>query len=361
MNNKILEAVFILIAIALSLYLLYEIKQVITYIVISTIFALIGRPIVKLLNTIHYKKIKMPNTVSVIITLFVFLSVVTAITLATLPLIVEQSDSLSKIHLSDLENNYIIIKNHIDKWLSQFGIYNFNPLKEKNFKELIDFSFVPDLINILIETMSGISMGLLSITFITFFLLKDKDIIQQKIISLAPERREKKITRLIFHIKNSLSDYLVGLSSQVLILFILYTLMLYISGISNFIIIALLGALFNLVPYIGPLIGYILMISLSITGNITTDFNSIISPMISTITIGYILIQLLDNFITQPYIFSKTANAHPLEIFLIILIAANLGGVIGMIIAVPSYTIIRIIFNEFNTEFQAIKLLTKKL
>ncbi len=162
-------------------------------------------------------------------------------------------------------------------------------------------------------------------------------------------------------VKGSLSRYLFGLMIQITILFILYTIVLFIAGIKNFVIIAMLGALLNLIPYVGPLIGFILMNLLSITGNITADFNTVIFPMITKISIGYVIIQLIDNFVNQPVIFSKTANAHPLEIFLVILIAGNLAGIIGMIVAVPTYTILRIILKEFFSEFKVVKSLTRNM
>ena len=71
--------------------------------------------------------------------------------------------------------------------------------------------------------------------------------------------------------------------------------------------------------------------------------------------------QMLDNFLLQPIIFSNSVNAHPLEIFLVILIAGTVAGISGMIFAIPFYTFIRIIAKEFLSQFEIVKSLTKNI
>jgi len=361
MKNKILEAVFVLAAISLVLYFLFEIRQILIYIIISAIVALIGQPIVKLINKIKVGKFRIPNIISVILTIFIFLGIILMLGLALIPLVNEQAHSLSLLNIEEIEVNLSLGMTHLNEWLGSFGINNIDLLGNNNIKDVIDFSFIPNFLNSLVGTMGGLSIGLLTVSFISFFFLKDKDLLQRVMTSLVPDSKTNNFTNLMTSIKGSLSRYLFGLMIQVTILFLLYTLILFIAGIKNFVIIAMLGALLNLIPYVGPLIGFVLMNLLSITGNITEDFNSVIFPMITKISIGYVIIQLIDNFVNQPIIFSKSANAHPLEIFLVILIAGNLAGIFGMIVAVPAYTIIRIILKEFFSEFKVVKSLTRNL
>jgi|LGOV01.1.fsa_nt_gb predicted PurR-regulated permease PerM len=361
MKNKILEAVFVLAGIALVLYFFFEIRQILVYLIISTIVALVGQPIVSLLNKIKIGKYRIPNVLSVVITIFLFLGVILSLGLALVPLINEQASSLSLLKIEEIEANVTEGMAHLNDWLGSFGIENVNLLENNKIKDIIDFSFIPNFLNSLVGAMGGLSIGLLTISFITFFFLKDKDLLQKTLVSFIPDSKTNNVTNLMSSVKGSLSRYLFGLMIQITILFILYTIVLFIAGIKNFVIIAMLGALLNLIPYVGPLIGFILMNLLSITGNITADFNTVIFPMITKISIGYVIIQLIDNFVNQPVIFSKTANAHPLEIFLVILIAGNLAGIIGMIVAVPTYTILRIILKEFFSEFKVVKSLTRNM
>ncbi|MEN8137414.1 MAG: AI-2E family transporter [Bacteroidota bacterium] len=361
MKNKILEAVFVITAIVLVLYFLYEIRQILIYLIISGIIAIVGRPVADFISKVKIGKYQIPVVLSAVITIITFLSIILLLGAALVPLINEQAHSLSLLNLEEVEKNISVGREYISNWLTSLGIDNMEVFGNKQIEDIIDFSFIPNFLNSIVETMGGLSVGLLIISFITFFLLKDKELMKKSVLALVPDSKTGQASKLMSTVKLSLSRYLFGLIIQVSIMFTLYTLMLYIAGINNFLIIAVLGALLNLIPYVGPLIAFVLMILLSITGNITEEFNEVILPMITKITIGYVIIQLIDNFVNQPVIFSKTAHAHPLEIFLVILIAGDLGGIIGMIVAVPSYTLLRIILKEFFSEFKIVKSLTKNL
>ena len=125
--------------------------------------------------------------------------------------------------------------------------------------------------------------------------------------------------------------------------------------------IAFLCALFNIIPYIGPIIGGVTMIILTMTSFIDADFSTVILPKALYVFIGLTIGQLIDNFFSQPFIFSKSVKSHPLEIFLIIIIAGLLFGVVGMVVAVPGYTAIKVILKEFLAENSFVKKLTKNL
>ena len=129
----------------------------------------------------------------------------------------------------------------------------------------------------------------------------------------------------------------------------------------NAIVIAFLCALLNLIPYIGPLIGAFLMLTLTMTSNLGESFSLIILPKAFWVFIVFLIGQLVDNFGSQPVIFSKSVKSHPLEIFLIILTTGILFGVIGLILAVPVYTAIKVILKEFLSENKIVKKLTKGL
>jgi predicted PurR-regulated permease PerM len=144
-------------------------------------------------------------------------------------------------------------------------------------------------------------------------------------------------------------------------LFVIYSIVLFVFGIENAVVIAFLCALLNLIPYVGPIIGGLLMAVLTMTSNVGADFSSVILPKTGYVMIGFIIGQLVDNFFSQPFIFSNSVKSHPLEIFLIIIIGGLLFGVTGMIIAVPGYTAIKVILKEFFADNKIVKSLTKNL
>ena len=97
------------------------------------------------------------------------------------------------------------------------------------------------------------------------------------------------------------------------------------------------------------------------SSNLGESFSDVILPKTSYVMIGFAIAQVVDNFFSQPIIFSKSVKSHPLEIFLIIIIAGILFGIVGMIIAVPTYTAIKVILKEFLSEYKVVKKLTRGL
>ena len=148
---------------------------------------------------------------------------------------------------------------------------------------------------------------------------------------------------------------------QISILFIIYSLVLGIFGIKNALIIAFLCALLNLIPYVGPLISAVLMLVLTMTANLEADFSSVILPKSFYVMIGFTIGQLIDNFFSQPYIFSTSVKSHPLEIFIVIMMAGILFGTIGLIVAIPCYTALKVIFKAFYADNRIVQSLTKDL
>jgi predicted PurR-regulated permease PerM len=132
-------------------------------------------------------------------------------------------------------------------------------------------------------------------------------------------------------------------------------------GTSHVLIIALFAALINVIPYIGPLIGFVFGITVGVVTHLDLNFYSELLPMLGYMTIVFGVVQLLDNFVVQPMIFSNSVKAHPLEIFLVILAAGMVAGIFGMVVAIPTYTIIRVVAKEFFSQHRFVKKLTENI
>ena len=181
---------------------------------------------------------------------------------------------------------------------------------------------------------------------------------KKQFYAVIPDKYESRLINALIKIRVLLSRYFLGLLLQISVLFVFYVLILLIFGIDNLLIIAFLCALLNIIPYLGPLIGLIVMVSLTMIGMIGMDFHSEVLPTALYVLISYLGVQLWDNFVNQPLIFSKSVKSHPLEIFLVILIFGTLFGIIGMIVAVPIQTAIKVIIKEFFNEFKLTKILS---
>ncbi len=204
-------------------------------------------------------------------------------------------------------------------------------------------------------------MGMATVLFISFFFLKDKELFISGIRSLIPNSHETETLNSFKKIYELLSRYFSGLLLQLFIVFILYYVVLLIFGISNAFIIAFFCGILNVIPYIGPLIGSIVAATLTMISNLGSDFQTEILPKTIYVLIGFMIVQLIDNNLNQPLIFSKSTKSHPLEIFLVILISGFISGIIGMIVAVPVYTMLKVIAKEFFPKNPVIKAITRDL
>ncbi|PKA96821.1 putative PurR-regulated permease PerM [Flavobacteriaceae bacterium MAR_2009_75] len=360
-SQGILRAVGIILGIALLLYFLYQIQSVIAYLAIAAVIALIGRPIVLFLR----RKLKLPNTLAVILTMLFMVAIFAGVIALFVPLISEQGKNLSLLDIDRLKDNLNTLYQEVMDFFGATPEVVDEIIQEsdfeKNIVDRLDIGFIPNILNSFLNVLSTASIGLFSVLFISFFFLKDSKLFQRGILAFVPKTKENGTVNSIDKINNLLSRYFVGLLLQIFILFVIYTITLLIVGIENAIVIAFLCALFNIIPYVGPIIGGAIMIVLTMTSNLGMDFSSVILPKTGYVLIGLLVGQLVDNFFSQPFIFSNSVKSHPLEIFLIIIIAGLLFGVVGMIVAVPGYTAIKVILKEFLAENKIVKSLTKSL
>tara|TARA_B100000579_G_scaffold415678_1_gene410510 strand:+ start:95 stop:1102 length:1008 start_codon:yes stop_codon:yes gene_type:complete len=334
-----------------------KIKIIIGYLVIASIITLISRPIVKFLC----EKLKFKITVASVVAILLLIIIITGIISLLIPLVLEQGKNLSLLNVNAFQNKINTLYSEFSTYLQSYNII----ISESTFdikgltKNTVEA--IPALLNSIGSILGSITIGILSVLFITFFLLKDGEYFEKIFILLFPSRLKKRIEKSLIDVKSLLSRYFLGLLLQISILFTLYTSILLIFGVKDAVVIAFLCAILNLIPYIGPLIGIVLMSFLTMTSYLGEDFSSIVIPKTIYVIIGYIIAQLVDNFISQPYIFSNSVKSHPLEIFLVILTGGILFGITGLILAIPLYTVIKVFLKVFFSDNKLIKKLTKNL
>ena len=357
-SNGILRALITIIGVSILLVFLYKIQSVIIYIAISAVISLTGRPIIRFFKN----RLKFNNLLAVIITMVLLLCLITGLIGLFIPLIVEQGHNLSLLDIDQLRGN---IQDIYTEFMSYYNIgplsSDEDPLSKSTILSKINLALIPEFLNYVVSSLGSFSMALFSVLFISFFFLKDNKLFENGLLILIPENKERRLKNSIEKIKNLLSRYFVGLVLQITVLFIIYTIGLLIVGVKNAVVIAFLCALINLIPYLGPLIGAGIMVLLTMTSNLGSSFSDIILPktfyVLLVVTVG----QLVDNFFSQPLIFSKSVKSHPLEIFLVIIISGLLFGIAGMIIAIPAYTVLKVILKEFLSDNKVVQKLTKNL
>lgn len=362
MNEKelsfgILRAIAILLGVALLLYFLYEIQSVLIYIAIAGVISLVGRPVVIFLR----ERLKMPNQVAVIAVLLLVLSFFIGLIVIFIPIVVEQSKNLAQIDMDAFTHDLNELNAQINAYFGVDKIDLIDGIRQTEFLKNFDITTIPNYLNQFFTILGAGIIALFSVIFISFFLLKDSKLMLNSILVFSNRGHEDKFKRVFNKIKILLSRYFVGLTLQLAVLFVLYSILLSIYEIDNPIAIAFICAFLNIVPYLGPIIAGILISLFVISSNLGADFQTVILPILLYVMGGYIICQLIDNFINQPLIFGASVRSHPLEIFLVILIAGLLSGILGMVVAVPFYTALKVIAKESLSEYKIVKRLTRDM
>ena len=356
-SQGIINAILKLGLISLAIFLLMELKVLLIYLVVAAIISLIGRPIVLFLKN----KLKFNNLLAASFSLLVLVGVLFGIISLFIPLVIQQGENLSLLSVDELEYKLEKLMNEISLFfnLDPTNIAQYSSLK--NIINADNLGAIPEFLNHLLSILGSFTIGLFSVTFISFFLLKDSHILENTILVFVNDKSEGRLKKSFEKIKNLLSRYFLGLLLQISILLFMYSIILLIFGIKNAIVIAFLCALLNLIPYIGPLIGAVLMMFLTMTSNVEADFSAVILPKTVYVMIGFFIGQLIDNFFSQPFIFSNSVKSHPLEIFIVIISGGTLMGTTGMIVAIPLYTALKVIFKTFMSENKIVRSLTQDL
>ncbi len=346
-SQDLVKSIIILSIIALIILLLFKIRLGLLYIFISIILTLIITPFNKLLKN----KLKMRNSLSSLLSLTMLISFLSLLIVLFVPVLTKQGKNLSLLNTLEFREKIQSTITGLKDYFETQNISVLDFISDLNIISEIDFSFVTKLFNSIISQIGSFSIGVLSVMFITFFLLKDGNIIFNKIIKLFPKKHVNKLSKSFIKIEDLLTRYFIGVSLQILILFSFYLALLLIIGIENAFAIAFICAILNIIPYLGPLISIILMIILSVTSSLDIFLiNDFITNSFWLFT-GFVFIQLIDNFLLQPYIFSSSVKSHPLEVFIVIIFAGLLFGIFGLIIAIPVYTTLKVIYQSFfNTK-----------
>jgi predicted PurR-regulated permease PerM len=303
----------------------------------------------------------MPRVLAVLISFAALLSLILLFISLFIPLIAEQVDVISAINFDALIGRLSEPVINFEKFLIESKVVQQEPgffmqnLLEGS-RELIANIKVNALLNSILSFTGNVSIGILAVSFITFFLLYEKGLLRKQIINLIPNGYFEVSIAALSKIENLLSKYLLGLLFQMMAVFSMASIGLGIVGVNYALVIAVFAAVANLIPYAGPILGATFGVLVSISTNPvgfgTPEFYFLIIKILAV----FGLVQVTDNIILQPLIFSRSVKVHPLEIFVIIFAGATLAGIPGMIAAIPVYTIIRVSVLEFVEGYKAYRI-----
>ena len=408
-NNKYLLAIIPIVIIG---SILYYVSDIVTYVLLAWAISMIGAPIVVFLRKF------MGKNAAALLTLSLFIGIFGLIIYIFIPPLTQQLENLNKVDresvvdalakplqdwenwlvskkflISETDTSALQINNNpketplvvqVDSSIMGHGvspvIQIYLPEEHSEQKPASNTNYVYFLDNIknaiatylnpaniqkalvsAFNALGDIILGLFSIFFISFFFLKEQGLFDKILVGMVPEKYESHTRQAVNETSVLLIRYFVGVMLQIIIIAVYLSIALHLIGVKNALLIAFIAAILNVIPYIGPIIGATVGVIITLTSHYELSFYDELMPLVFKVIAVFISMQLIDNIILQPNIFSKSVKAHPLEIFIVVLIGAKIGGIAGMIFAIPFYTAFRVVGKVFLSEFKVIQSLTKHL
>ena len=365
-TDKLAKYVLLAAGLAIVGTICWYFSNVLIYILLAVVVSLIAQPIMSLLRKIRIKGRKAPDWIlamlTIVMLIVIFFSVITLIVPIVTGIIkgisLESIETAAK-HISgplaDLNTN---LSNAFPKLGSNFRI---EIVAIQELKKFFNPSIFSSMLGSAASIITSLGIGIFSVVFISFFFIKDDGQFTAIVRALVPDKHEDEATKAISDISYLLSRYFIGVMIEVLgvtLINFLGLLLIARLGFNAAIGIAFMTGILNVMPYVGPLLGGImgtalgLIIKYSSTVPIGLDVSFIAFTLILVAIFSFT--QLIDNILYQPVIYSTSIKAKPLEIFIVLLIAGTMAGPLGMIVAIPSYTAIRVIAYRFFRHYKAI-------
>ncbi len=321
-----LKATVILFGIILLVYILFNLQDILIPLVFAMIFAILLNPIYN-----WFQKHKVPINLSIILTLLIALIVFGSIMYFLSTQIAKFSDTLPV-----LKQKFSIMTTQFGQWTQlHFGITIQKQVELVN--EALNNS------KALAGSTLSTALGTLGIIFLLpvyiYFFLFYKTLILNFLFEVFAEENSKQVSDILNETKSAIQSYMVGLLLEALIVAALNSIALLILGVKYAILIGIIGALLNVIPYIGGVIAIALPVLIA---TVTKDgYNTQIA-----ILIAYLIIQFIDNNILVPKIVSSKVQINALISILAVLLGAALWGLPGMFFSIPLVAILKIIFDR---------------
>ncbi|MCF0164345.1 MAG: AI-2E family transporter [Bacteroidales bacterium] len=369
-NNKIWRTIVTIFGTAVFIFLLWYFRTIVVYVAIAAVIGLVGRPIMHFLAKLRIGKVALPKPIAAIITIFFIFGLMLSMALLLHPLV---SEIMTQAQVMSAQLETTNVAAPID-WLNEYLIDNFPRQFNEGFRiETTVFNFMMNKLNLssltsvvssFFSIISSVAVALFSVVFISFFFLTNEGMISRFVISMIPDQYGEKAKKAFDSSFNLLSRYFIGIILECLGIFILNSLgLLFIVRLtpSLAIVIALITAILNVIPYIGPLIGHCVALVMAVVTYMSTGLDvSFFTYLLITFAVT-MTTQLVDNYLFQPLIYSSSVKAHPLEIFIVILMAGHIGGMVGMLVAIPCYTVLRVIASEFLQDFKLFRTISRNI
>ena len=344
MGNITLERVvrFIIGAAALAVasLILYNYSTLVVFLILAMILSYILDPFANRLQSAGLNR-----TFGITLILATVILILVFISTSVIPIIANQMAELTaQLNIENIRQIAIKVENQLTTK------FNFLPegFLEDNiigvFNDLFNVNQISSIVSDALSIFTNIFSAVLVVPFAAFFFLKDGSKIRRDLLQLVPNKYFETTLTVIDKIEKRLGLYFRSVLFQSFLVALSSWTTLSIAGLDNSMSVGIAVGLANTIPYFGPILGYFLSIIVSIieTGNFS---------LVAACILAIFVVQMLDNIIFQPMLFSRSADMHPVAILFIILVGAETAGIIGMLIAIPIATVIKITVTQVSWSF----------
>lgn len=365
--ERLARCIMLIGVLVVILLLCWLLRSVIAYILVAAIISLMAKPVMGGLKRIKLLNCSLPLWFCSAVSLLIVLGGLLSLLLLIVPIV---SGIIRNISVSDIEQS----AKNIALPLSELNIFlreHFTSLGRdfrlelaigEQLTALFSTERISSVLGSAASFITNFGIGLFAVVFIGFFFIKDELLFTRIVCALVPDRLEERMQTSIRDIEHLLSRYFIGVVCQILgVALVNFIGLILIArlGFKYSIGIAFLVAVFNLIPYIGPLIGGFLgtLLGLVIRYSSATPMGVDVSfgLFAMILIIIFCITQLVDNYIYQPLIYSTSIKSTPLEIFFVMLIVGNIGGALAMVVAIPIYTVFRVVAYRFFGHIKVIR------
>lgn len=365
--DKLAKYILVAAGIAIAGGICWYFRNVLVYILIAVVVSLVAKPVVGLLQKIRIKGHKAPDWILAVISLLIVMGVISSIIVGIIPIVGNILKDISVVNIENAAKGVAVPLSELNIFLRSIfpnlgDGFRIEVAILQEMQKVFDISTFSTMLGSAASFITSLGIGIFSVVFISFFFIKDDGLFTNIVCALVPDKHEKTTEKAISDIGHLLSRYFIGVMLEVTgVALINFIGLLFITrlGFNAAIGIAFMTGILNIIPYVGPLMGGVLgtilglVIKYTSASSIGLDVNF---WLFTAILIAiFCFTQLVDNFLYQPVIYSTSIKAKPLEIFIVLLIVGHMGGPLGMIAAIPCYTVVRVIAFRFFRHIKAIR------
>ena len=330
-------------------------RSVLVYVILAFVVSLISQPLTHLLRKIRIKGKSAPDWLLAILSISIVMAGLILVITQMIPVvtnIIKEASVFKDMSLFD--NN---VSDYVNAWVvglipSLGEDYDVVSVLFDYLKGVSSEFSITGILGSVASVVIDLAVGLFAVVFISFFFVKDEKLFSKIVAALVPDRIEASVTEALLDVEHLLSRYFVGLLLEMMGVALLNFIGLWLIariGFTYALGIGFIADILNIIPYVGPIIGEVLgallCMVLKYGAGVGLDVNIWFFALI--VLAIMLSVQLVDNFVLQPLIYSTSIQASPLEIFIVMLMASQLGGILGMLAAIPAYTVIRVFAGRF--------------